>query len=203
MPACCCPQYFFLRTAFHFFMINGKFGLEWKRFGGGNALVLNPRKMSMTDGLSDCPEEGVQASGTTAMCVSAWGWQSCLHLPGGWRHPSLDSPVVEVWPCYLLGERKDSNDVPWTELLTALSFYFFFFKWKVFVPGICNLLRFLRVHLSYSLLQPLQLIFSEAYNVGNSLVQFLFSLWFIHLEISFTAHPQPLCLCHLSSPWHS
>ena len=80
---------------------------------------------------------------------------------------------------------------------------FFFFKWKVFVPVICNLLRFLRVHLSYSLLQPLQLIFSEAYNVGNYLVQFLFSLRFIHLEISFTARPQPLYLCHLSSPWHS
>ena len=130
MPACCCPQYFFLRTAFHFFMINGKFGLEWKRFSGGSALVLNPRKMSMTDGLSDCPEEGVQASGTAAMCVSAWGWQSCLRLPGGWRHPSLDSPVVELWPCYLLGEQKDSNDVPWTELLTALSFFFFFLSEK-------------------------------------------------------------------------
>ena len=37
----------------------------------------------MTDGLSDCPEEGVQASGTAAMCVSAWGWHSCLRLPGG------------------------------------------------------------------------------------------------------------------------
>ena len=184
-------------------MINGKFGLKWKRFSGGNALVLNPRKMSMTDGLSDCPEEGVQASGTAAMCVSAWGWHSCLRLPGGWRHSSLDSPVVEVWPCYLPSEEKDSNNVPWTELLTALSFYFFFFKWKVFVPVICNLLRFLRVHLSYSLLQPLQLIFSEAYNVGNFLVQFLFSLRFIHLEISFTARPQPLYLCHLSSPWHS
>ena len=81
-------------------------------------------------------------------------------------------------------------------------YYFFnpltYTKWKVFFPVICNLLRFLRVHpISSAIPCSSRTTWSDilwAYNVGNSLVWFLLSLWFIHLEISFTAHSQSLCL---------
>ena len=79
-------------------------------------------------------------------------------------------------------------------------YYFFnpliYTKWKVFFPVICNLLRFLRVHpISSAIPCSSRATWSDilrAYNVGNSLVRFLLSLWFTHLEISFTARSQPL-----------